>query len=365
MIPTISRKTVEEYLDLWADAEKKRRSISFDDYGDVHLVYPAVAQHAPTLEHELKKRAVITLISKIQTEIRALASTERGESAERLLMQLPSLGQFSASGKIGNLREEWKKLKTNHAETVKKTAIQRQEIFNEFKEFLPKIPARTDSGGTTILRHEFNSSEHQDLIKNQIYEVNKYKLNDQGYYRPFLTDLPRSRWSIEIEGKTQSFGLGQTQEKLAAIANAFGHDQSALSTASKLLNQVAPSFVTVPLHNLFPTHPDLFLRSNQSNGEETFYKISSDGHSIKFESDTYSKVDTVVLNPDEKNERVWPVNQDEQWKGNPGPKNYGQHYRLSIQIDKQAASQGKIKLAEGIRIEASAEFRLCPSLSDP
>ena len=364
MIPKISRKTVAEYLDLWTDAEKKQRSLSFDDYGDVHLIYPSVSEHAPDLERDLKRQSVLNLIGKIQTELREFASNMRGESAERLLMHLPSLVRFSASGKLGNLREEWLHLREYQTHRLAELASRRQKIISEFSQHLPQMPTHFEADGTAILRHEFNTPEHQHLIKTQIEEANKYKLDDKGYYRTFTADLPRSRWLIKTEDKIQKFELGQVEEKLAAIKKIFSDDQSALSTTSKIMNQVAPSFVTVPLNSLFPRDLEVFIKSDKNKSEETFYQISSEGNLINFESNTYTKSETIILNPDKKNQRTWKVNQGEKWKGSPGPKNYAQHYRLSIQIDKLAASQGMLRIAEGTRIEASAEFRLCPSIPE-
>ncbi len=363
MTPNIHRKNVQESLDLWAAAEKKQRTLSFDDYGDVHLVYTSVAEHAPELGLELKRLAVLNLLAKIQTELRKFAAATKQESVEHLLMQLPSLGKFAASGQIGNLRKEWQQLQAHQEKRSAQITTERLKIFNEFKQYLPQMPTHFQDDGTAILRHEFNTSEQQDLIKKQIEEANKYKLDGKGYYRTFTADLPRSRWSVEIEGKTESYELGQPEDKLAALKKVFSHDQAALSTASKIMNQVAPSFVTVPLNTLFPRDLGIFIKSGRNNEEENFYQISSKGNLIHFESNTYAKAETVLLNPDQKNQRTWQVNQGEKWKGSPGPKNYAQHYRLSIQIDKQAASQGLIKIAEGTRIEASVEFHLCPSVA--
>jgi hypothetical protein len=228
------------------------------------------------------------------------------------------------------------------------------------------MPTRLEDDGTAILRNDFTSTEHQNLIKQEIAAVNKYKLNANGYYQTFEDDLPRTRWSIEIDGTTQFFGLGKKEEKLETIKNVFGDDQLALSTVSKLMNQAAPGLVMVPNNNIFPRNNRIFIKHDRDYGEPTFLRISSKDNCINFEASTYSKSIAVVFNADDDNNdgKNWPVNQDERWKGSPGPNNYGQYYRLAIQIDKQSASNGILKPVDGTKIEASFEIRLCPAIKN-
>lgn len=365
MRPDINRKNVQESLDLWAEAERNQRTLSFDDHGGAYLVHTSVAQNAPEPELDLKRLAVLNLVEKIQTEIRQLSAATKQESAEQLLMQLPSLGKFTASGKIGDLRNEWQRLSANQARSLAKIAVERKNIFNEFKDLLPQMPTHFENDGTAILRNDFTSTDHENLIKQEIKDVNKYKLNANGYYQTFEADLPRTRWSIEIDGTTQTFGLGLAKEKLEAIKKVFGNDQKALSTVSKLMNQAAPGLVTGPNDDIYPRNNRLFISQDRDYSESTFLHISSKDNCINFEANTYSKSIAVVFNADDNNkgEKNWPVNQDERWKGSPGPNNYGQHYRLAIQIDKQAASNGILKPLDGTQIEASFEIRLSPALN--
>jgi hypothetical protein len=362
MRPDIHRKNAQESLDLWAEAEKNQRTLSFDDYGDVHLVYTSVVEHAPKLELELKQQAVLSMVEKIHTELREFAAATKQVSAENLLKQLPSLGKFAASGKIGNLRNEWQTLQTT---SLAKIAAERQKIFNEFKGLLPQMPTHFENDGTAILRNDFTSTEHENLIKQEIKDVNKYELNADGYYQTFVDDLPRIRWSIEIDGTTQYFGLEQKKEKLEAIKKVFGNDQSALSTVSKLMNQAALGLVIGPNDHIYPRNNRIFISQERGYGEPTFLHISSKNNCINFEANTYSKSTDIVLNVDDHNKggKIWPVNQGERWRGRPGPNNYGQHYRLAIQIDKQAASDGLLKPVDGTKIEASFEIRLSPALN--
>lgn len=366
MKPDIHRKNVQESLDLWAEAEKNQRTLSFDDYGDVHLVYPSVAKHDPDLGRELKNQAILNVVGKIHTELREFTATTKQKSAEHLLEQLPSLDKFLHSGEIGNLRNEWKKLIGNQAKSLAKIAAERKNTFNEFKGFLPQMPTRFEDDGTAILRNDFTSTEHENLIKQEIKDVNKYKLNANGYYQTFEADLPRTRWSIEINGTTQTFGLGLAKEKLEAIKKVFGNDQKALSTVSKLMNQAAPGLVTGPNDDIYPRNNRLFISQDRDYSDPTFLHISSKDNCINFEANTYSKSIAVVFNADDSNKggKKWPVNQDERWKGSPGPNNYGQHYRLAIQIDKQAASNGILKPVDGTKIEASFEIRLSPTIKN-
>jgi len=366
MRPDIHRKNVQESLNLWAEAEKNQRTLSFDDYGGVHLVYTSVAEHAPELGLELQRQAVLNVVGKIHTELREFAAATKQGSAENLLKQLPSLGKFAASGKIGNLRNEWQTLQAHQTESLAKIVTERKAIFNEFKGLLPKMPTHFENDGTAILRNDFTSTEHENLIKQEVQDVNKYKLNANGYYQTFVDDLPRTRWSIEIDGATQSFGLGLKEEKLEAIKKVLGNDQSALSTVSKLMNQAAPALVTGPNDELYPRNNRLFINQDRNYGEPTFLHISSKENCINFEANTYSKSIAVVFNADDNNKggKNWPVNKEERWKGSPGPNNFGQHYRLAIQIDKQAASNGILKPVDGTKIEASFEIRLCPTIKN-
>lgn len=354
MKPDIHRKNVQESFDLWAEAEKNQRTLSFDDYGDVHLVYPSVAKHDPDLGRELKNQAILNVVGKIHTEQREFTAATKQKSAEHLLEQLPSLDKFLHSGEIVNLRNEWKRLIGNQAKSLAKIAAERKNTFNEFKGFLPQMPTRLEDDGTAILRNDFTSTDHKNLIKKEIAEVNKYKLNAKGYYKTFEDDLPRTRWSIEIDGATQFFGLGKTDEKLEAIKKVFGDDQSALSTISKLMNQAAPGLIIVPNDIIYPRNNRIHIKHDRDYSEPTFLHILSKDNCINFEANTYSKSIAYVLNTDDNNkgEKNWPVNQDERWKGSPGPNNYGQHYRLAIQIDKQAASNGILKPLDGTQIEA-------------
>ena len=96
------------------DLIKKQRTLSFDDYGDVHLVYTSVAEHAPELGLELKRLAVLNLLAKIQTELRKFAAATKQESVEHLLMQLPSLVETLPRTAAGNASET-----TNHIVTGK------------------------------------------------------------------------------------------------------------------------------------------------------------------------------------------------------------------------------------------------------
>ena len=366
MRPDTHRKNVQESLDLWAEAEKNQRTLSFDDYGDVHLVYSFAVKNSPKLELDLKQQAVMNVIGKIQTELREFAAATKQGSAEHLLMQLPSLGKFAASGKIGNLRNEWQTLQAHQTRSLEKIATERQNIFNEFKSLLPQMPTHFENDGTAILRNDFTSTEHENLIKQEVQDVNKYKLNANDYYQTFVDDLPRIRWSIEIDGTTQSFGLGLKEEKLEAIKKVLGNDQKALSTVSKLMNQAAPALVTGPNDGIYPRNNRLFISQDRDYGEPTFLHISSKENCINFEANTYSKSIAVVFNADDNNKggKNWPVNQDERWKGSPGPNNFGQHYRLAIQIDKQAASNRILKPVDGTKIEASFEIRLCPTIKN-
>ena len=159
MRPDTHRKNVQESLDLWAEAEKNQRTLSFDDYGGVHLVYTSVAEHAPELGLELQRQAVLNVVGKIHTELREFAAATKQVSAENLLKQLPSLGKFAASGKIGNLRNEWQTLQAHQARSLEKIATERQNIFNEFKSLLPQMPTHFENDGTAILT-KFLESKH-------------------------------------------------------------------------------------------------------------------------------------------------------------------------------------------------------------
>jgi hypothetical protein len=365
MRPDIHRKNVQESLDLWAEAEKNQKTLSSDDYGDVQLVYASEADHTPESVLDKKRLAVLNVVGKIQTELREFSLATKQRSAEHLLIQLPSLGKFAASGKIGNLRNEWQILQAHQTKSLAKVVTERKAIFNEFKGLLPQMPTHFASDGTAILRNDFTSTEHENLIKQEIKDVNKYELNADGYYQTFVDDLPRIRWSIEIDGATQSFGLGLKEEKLEAIKKVLGNDQSALSTVSKLMNQAAPGLAIVPNNEIYPRNNRVFIIQDRDYSEPTFLHISRKDNCINFEANTYSKSIAVVFNADDNNKggKNWPVNQDGIWKGSPGTNNYGQHYRLAIQIDKQAASNGILKPVDGTKIEASFEIRLCPALN--
>jgi len=127
------------------------------------------------------------------------------------------------------------------------------------------------------------------------------------------------------------------------------------------MNQAAPGLIIVPNDIIYLRNNRIHIKHDRNYSEPTFLHISSKDNCINFEANTYSKSIAVVLNADDNNkgEKNWPVNQDERWKGSPGPNNYGQHYRLAIQIDKQAASNGILKPLDGTQIEASFEIRLC------
>lgn len=360
MQSNIKRVDAQEALNLWAEAEQKNKSVWFDNQGEIQLIYSF--ESGP----DLKKSAVLNIVSKIQTEIREFAASTQEKSAEHLLTQLPSLGRFVASGKLGNLREEWQQLQKSHASSLTKLTTvrtERQNIFNEFKNKLPQMPTHFEFDGTAVLRNDFKTVELQAIMRKEIAGVNKYKLNNEGYYPEFIKDLPRTRWTIAIDGTTQSFGLDEKDEKLEAIKKVFGNDQSAISTASKIMNQVSPGLVMGPNFSLFPPDLETHIKDSITNNEKTYFHISSAGNCINFEGCTYVKATQVVNKPGDKNEKIWPVNTGEKWEGTPGPKNYGQLYRISLQIDKQAASAGILKPIEGTPIEALYEIRLCPSVT--
>ena len=367
MKPDTSRKNVEQSLNVWAQAEQSQQSVLSNEYGDIHLVYASLPKQDPEREIRKKRKAVLSMIGKIQNELRDFSAKTGIESVEQLLMRLPSLGRFSASGKLGNLREEWLHLRKYQTDRLADLASKRQKIFSEFSQHLPQMPTHFEADGTAILRNDFESTEQKKRIKQEIEAVNNYKLNSKGLYQTFEDDLPRTKWSIEIDGAIQFFEKGKKEEKLEAIKKACGDDQLTLSTVSKLMNQAAPGLVMVANNDIYPRNNRIFIKHERDYGEPTFLHISRKDNHIYFEARTYSKSIDVELNADEnsKGGQIWPVNRDEKWKGSLGPNNYGQHYRLAIQIDKQAASHGILKPSDGTQIEATYEIRLCPALHPP
>ena len=94
MRPDTHRKNVQESLDLWAEAEKKQRTLSFDDYGDVHLVYSFAVKNSPKLELDLKQQAVMNVIGKIQTELRVVDDVRQQKT------KIETLAKFSVEAGV-------------------------------------------------------------------------------------------------------------------------------------------------------------------------------------------------------------------------------------------------------------------------
>lgn len=357
-----SLQSVDEALQVCAQAEQLKVGIISDDRGRIELLYASVGKQAPEVAAEFKRSAIITVVQKIQSQISTWAGALEQEPAELLMQKLPELGRFAASGKLGKLRSEWQALKQSQTERLAAQSEERQRLFSEFREVIPTLPVHFEPDGTAILKKTFDAPEHQEILTAAIEDINGYTVGNRGLNRTCEADLPRTFWEIRTDRGWKSFGLGKADEKRATLEQLFGSDKTALATISKLLQQTAVSLPCEMENRFFPSQALGLLSSDIANDKSTYFRISDQEGNIALEVNTYGKIDRVVILPSMENMqgKTWRTNQTSRFTGEPGPRNFGLNYQLRLLIDREAASRGKLQAIPGTPVEASAEYRLCP-----
>lgn len=364
MYPSPNSRNIDAALDVWAQAEQKKLGVVTDDFGRFEVLYASVKNLAPDIAKQLTRSAVLQLAGQIQRDLQLWSATSGAESVESLLARIPSLGRFTASGQLGNLRNEWQLLTQHRTNLLAQTAKERLQIFEEFRSLLPALPYRTEANGSVVYHKDFSAPEYQQKLLEELMSANEYKTNKDGFYACFVSDLPRTFWNIEIGGETKKFGLNNSEEKLAALKAVFGEDQKALSTATKILCQFAPSVVARTSEQYFPNQHGVLLSNHKTNDEPTFFTIRRSGENIEIEVDVYSKVGSVEIPPTPGNMKgkSWRVNGRHDRDGITGPGNYSKHNYLSFSMDIAAANAGTLRPAAGTSIKASTEIQLRPEL---
>ena len=365
MQATTSRQRIESALDTWSQAELQQVGVVSDRYGTVELLHASVTQIEPTLALSLKRDAVKALVDKIQAKVQGWAPAPDQEAAKHLLMKLPSLGRFAASGKLGNLRQEWEALKQYQAEKLESDANQRKRIFSEFRDLLPDMPLQFEPDGTAVLFRDFSAPKHQALILAEIEHVNTYQLNRHGFYNSFTSDLPRTCWKIEANGQMQEFGLQHEEEKLRALKEVFDHKEAALATASKVMNQVACAMVLNANLTISPMRSGVVMQSTKKNTEICNFRVMKNKGNIELEINMFKKIETIVVPASDENQNssIWRVNEYDFPSGNSALSNFGEHIRLNFLIDTEAALEGRLIPVKDTMVQASIEYRLRPTLN--
>lgn len=366
MKPVPERQNVDAALAIWASAERDQQGVVVDDNGTIELLYRSVRQQAPEVSAALTRHAVQQMVGKIHSEVQRFAAASGSEISESLMGKIPSLGRFAASGKLGNLRTEWQQLTRERAAAMDRLASERQRIFNEFRAFMPAMPMHTEADGTVVYRHNFDSPASQEQLREELADIDHYKVKTGELSSAFTKDLDRSFWRIDIDGASHSFGLNNGKEALAALRKVFDNEDVVLAAVSKLLNQNMPTLVLTPNFNLYPTSSAVVLQSGQRNSESSFFQIKRRGEKIELRVDVYGKIDTVNLpgNFENPNGRSWRTNQGPRWSGPPGPSNYGRHTHVSFTLDLTAARNGELRPLEGTKLHGLHEVRLCPEVSE-
>lgn len=366
MKPVPERQHVDAALAIWASAERNQQGVVVDDNGTIELLYRSVRQQAPEVSAALTRHAVQQMIGKIHSEVQRLAAASGSETSESLMAKIPSLGRFAASGKLGNLRTEWQQLTRERAATIERLVTERQHVFNEFRAFMPAMPMRTEANGTVIYQHDFDSPASQEQLREELADIDKYKVKTGELSSQFKKDLDRSFWRIDVDGASHSFGLNNGNETLAALRKAFDNADVVLATVSKLLNQTMPTMVLATNAKLFPNSSIAVLKSDQQNDEPSFFQIKRRGETIELSVDVYAKIDSVNLpgGLDNPNDRSWRTNQGPRWSGPPGPGNYGRHTHVSFTLDLAAARIGELRPLEGTKLNGFHAVRLCPAVRE-
>jgi hypothetical protein len=365
MRPLSDRQTVEAALEVWAAAERQQLGVVADDNSVIELLYASVQIQAPDVAASLTEAAILKLVNRIQIELTRRAALSELGSAESLIAKLPSLGRFAVTGKLGHLREEWEQLTHRNAEASSRIAAERHRVFNEFKNLMPAMPYETHDDGTIVYRYDFGSPELQESLKANLAEIDQYQLNKRGFYQSFMADLPRTFFSIEIDGAKHRFDLGLEKEKLEMLKKAFDKNPLVLPTVSKVLCQAMPAIVLTMNQTLFPNLSSVVLKANQANSERTHFQVRCNGDKIELGCNVYAKVDKVALpaTSDGRQDQIWPANQGAKWSGAPGPTNYGRLIHFNFTLDTAAAARGELRAVEGSAIQAYTETRLCPATS--
>ena len=366
MKPIPERQDVDTALTVWARAERNQQGVVSDDNGTIELLYSSVRQQAPEVSAALTRHAVQQMVGKIHSEVQRLAAASGNENTESLLAKIPSLGRFAASGKLGNLRAEWQQLMHGREAMLQRIASERKQIFDEFRHLMPSMPLGIDASGTVTYRTSFDSIASQQQLREQLAEIDAYPVKSGELSSQFQKDLPRSFLKVDTEGISQRFGLRHEEQKLAALRKVFDNDEAVLGSVSKVLNQIMPTIVLVPHHNLYPNTSGIVLQADKKNEESSFFQIRRRGEIVELSVDTYGKIDTVGLpgNLENLSSRLWRMNQGERWSGDPGPENYGRHTHFSFTLDIAAARNGELRALEGTQLHGLHEIRLCPVVRD-
>ena len=228
------------------------------------------------------------------------------------------------------------------------------------------MPSGIDASGTVTYRTSFDSIASQQQLQEQLAEIDAYPVKSGELSSQFQKDLPRSFLKVDTEGISQRFGLRHEEQKLAALRKVFDNDEAVLGSVSKVLNQIMPTIVLVPHHNLSPNTSGIVLQADKKNEESSFFQIRRRGEIVELSVDTYGKIDTVDLpgNLENLSSRLWRMNQGERWSGDPGPENYGRHTHFSFTLDIAAARNGELRALEGTQLHGLHEIRLCPVVRD-
>jgi hypothetical protein len=365
-------QSFDEALRICHEAERQNLGIVCDDQGTVELLYAAVECHAPTVARDLKQKAMQTIVKKMESELEIMARATGQESAVQLLQKLPGLGRFTASGKIGDLRNQWQQLKADTSKQILALAEQRKQIVSEFKHLLPDIPIRFEHDGTAVMYQDFTAPAHQEMVINKILDCNKYALSTDGMCKDFTGDLHRTFWKIEVDQEPPALGremaeIGLSapdgeaaQRKKTALNNLVGDDATALGTVSKLIHQGAVFIVSTASNQRSPRNPDCLLQSKKPNDASTFFRISRKDNHLEFECNAFYKIDQVNRFPSQADRqgKIWPTNNLGDPSEEPGLSNYGTHVRLRVIIDMDAARKGELRPLDGTQVEASVEYRI-------
>lgn len=355
-VPNAQRRSISEDLETWAAAEKNNHSVAADTSACILYVNTDFQKISGDTKAK-KKQAVMILAKKIYDGAVVFAKSQ--DEFKRIIAQkLPSMEKFIATGKLGNLKDEWEKLiETNDPDlkAQKNLEKKRKEFIDKIAEFLPKGLVLSEKSGavssmTHILKRELLPFLKDEIISSCEQDSTKKIIGGQTVDGRFANDASRS--SINYEPKENNFLTSKEkstqstklkyrpeEEHIKQMNRIFNGDAIMIETVSKIINQTLIRRVSESLRKGIYENPDspnstIFKSSREEGSLSNEFTVRlNENDDVIVDAIQMQKYESIVIPPDHVEQ--WKINRDPLWEGVASQTNFGLRTVCSVRLRKE------------------------------
>jgi hypothetical protein len=355
-VPNAQRQSISEDLETWAAAEKNNHSVAAGT--GARILYVNTDFQKISGDTKAKNQAVMILVKKILEEAAFFAKTQDEFKHIIIAQKLSSLEKFIATGKLGNLKDEWGKLIEANDPVLKdqkNLEKKRKQFIDKISEFLPTGLVLSEKSGavssmTHILRSELLPSLKEEIISSCEQGSETKMIGGQPVDSRFANDASRS----SIIYKPKENNLLNSEEKstpstklqhrsgaehIEQMNSIFDGDVKMIETVSKIINQTLLRRVSDSLRKEIYKDPDspnsVIFRNSREKGSlsNEFTVRLNENDDVIVDAIQMEKYESIVIPPDHMEE--WKINRDPLWEGVASQTNFGLRTVCSVRLRKE------------------------------